>query len=131
MNAYEQEVKAVYEGLAQRPLTDTEVADVALTLRQFAAFLIECGRDEDLRAKLGVAPSAAPRAINCTTQTDGQPLREPLPAKTDPPTGAPLHDVSAHRESSASLPELPPLPPLATTQVNPHVSAGATVDGSL
>jgi len=101
MNPFEEEVKQVYEGLAQRPLTDSAVADIALTLRQFAAFLIECGRDEDLRAKLGVAPSAAPRVVNCTTQTDGEPLREPLPARADPPTGAPLRD-STYRESSAS-----------------------------
>lgn len=101
MNAYEQEVKAVYEGLAERSLTDAEVADIVLTLRQFAAFLIECGRDEDLRAKLGVVPSAAPRVVNCTAQIDAEPLGQPLLAETDTPTVIPLRD-STHLESSAS-----------------------------
>jgi hypothetical protein len=103
MNSFEEEVKTVYESLARRPLTDSEVAEIALTIRQLAAFLIECGQDQELRARLALAARAAPRVINSTTQNDGEPLQGRIPARTVAPTGAPLRD-STHRSSSASSP---------------------------
>jgi len=123
MDDFMQEVRSVYEGLAGRPLTDSEVADIALTLRQFAAFLIDCARDEKLRKKLGILtsePSAAPRVINNTTQNDGEPLLERFPTQADPPTGAPHRD-STHHESSA--------PPAVLAAVPPGSSVEATLPG--
>jgi hypothetical protein len=117
MNAYEQEVKAVYEGFAGKSLTDAEVADIALTLRQFAAFLIDCAMDAELMERLGLKRagegSVGTRVANNTTRSTGDPLREPLPAKTNPPTGAPLRDFT-HHESSAS-----PVVLTATTSDSP------------
>lgn len=120
MDDFERKVKAAYERHLGQPLDEAVVLDIAATLRQWAHFLVE---------SRGVH-RAAPHVVSNTSQIDGKAHQERLPAKTDTPTGAPLRDYSAHPESSASLPEPPPLPSRATTQVNPHVSAGATVDGS-
>ncbi len=131
MNDFEAEVKTTYEALAGRALADIEVAEIALALRQFAALLIECGRDQELRVKLGTPPqpSADPRVAENTSQNDGSPLGTRLSTETAPPTGASSRDVSLHRDPSASTASASPAGTPATDLTQP-VPTGATVDGS-
>jgi len=131
MNDFEADVRATYEALAGRALADIEVAEIGLALRQLATFLIECGRDEDLMARLGLPPRVAPRAAENTSQNDGSPLGMRLPAETAPPTGAPSRDVSSHRDPSASIASASPAGQPAPPQPIQRVTTGATVDGSL
>jgi len=110
--------REAFEPKLGRPMTDDEAAEYAMHLRRLAAFLLDCAQDPELLERLGVRREgegrAAPRVVNSTTQNDGRPPGERVLARTDTPTGAPLHD-STHRESIAS----------------PAVSAAATPAGTV
>jgi hypothetical protein len=131
MNDFEADVKATYEALAGRALADIEVAEIGLALRQLATFLIECGRDEDLMARLGLLPRVAPRAAENTRQNSRSPEGARLSTKTTPPTGASSHDTLPHPDPSASIASASPAGQPATPQPIQRATTGATVDGSL
>jgi hypothetical protein len=136
MTDYTQEVREVYEELVGHRLTELEVSDIVLSLRQFIAFLVECGQDEDLRSKLGMPAlvqgmgkstqtSADPRAANNTTRAVRKPRRERLRTRPDAPTGASSHDISHRRVSSANRTDATAPEPVPTP-----LNAGATINGS-
>jgi hypothetical protein len=103
MDSITQYAKEAFKPKLGRPLTDNEAAEFAMHLRRFAAFLIDCSKDDALMASLGLrkgeAGSVAPRAVDNTTQNGQEPQERPISIERIPPT-APPRDTS-HRESSA------------------------------
>ncbi len=101
--------KEAFEPKLGRPLTDTEAAELAMHLRRFAAFLIDCAKDTALMQRLGMKRegegSAGARVVNNTSENAGKPLRSPFPARADVPTGVPSRNTLPHCDSSASLPD--------------------------
>ncbi len=122
-------VKEAFEPKLGRPMPDEEAADFAMHLRRFAAFLIDCSKDEVLMDRLGLRkkaelPRAAPRVADSTTQGDGNPPGAHLPALAGPPTGS-SRDVSSHRDSSASQAVTS-----APAVLQAQLTAASTVHGS-
>lgn len=106
MNDFNSDVKAVYEELTGRALSTDEVAEIALALQQFAAFLIDCGQDEALRGAMGISipqiqASAAPRAVDNTSQSDRLAQGEPAPQVAPTPTGASISVAEPREDASA------------------------------
>ncbi len=115
-----------------RPLTDNEAAELAMHLRRFAAFLIDCAKDTALMERLGMERegegSAGARVVNNTSENAGKPLRSPFPARADVPTGAPSRNALPHCDSSAPDSSAGQL---ALESLSRPATAGATIDGSL
>lgn len=103
MDSIAQYAKEAFEPKLGRPLTESEAAEFAMHLRRFAAFLIDCSKDDALMTRLGLRKDAtgrvAPRAVDNTTGTDRNPQETRLSVLTGPPT-APSRNT-LHRESSA------------------------------
>ena len=127
--------KEAFEPKLGRAMTDEEAAEYALHMRRFAAFLLDCARDEQLMERLGLKREGegrvAPRAVDSTTFEGGNAVRTPLLVETDPPTGVPSRDALPHRDPSASLASASPAGQPAASQPIQRVTTGATVDGSL
>ena len=127
--------KEAFEPKLRRPMTDDEAADFAMHMRRFAAFLIDCAKDEALMNRLGLkreeGPSAGRRVADNTSQNSRKPLRARTSAKIVPPTGAPSRDVLPHRDPSASTASAAPAGQPATPEPIQRVTTGATIDGSL
>ncbi len=127
--------KGAYKSQIGRELTDDEVAEFAMHMRWFAAFLLDCAQDTQLMEQLGSRmegeASVAPPAVDNTTLEAGNAVREPLLSETVPPTGASSRDALPHREPSASLASASPAGQPAAPQAIQRVTTGVTVDGSL